>query len=354
MRRSPDCGHRIADISMTIRAFLLLSALLAILVPVSVLQADEHESIESAVDMRPGEAVRELLHRMAGAMRGLDYRGTFIYRRAEHIDTLQVFHLGSAEDERERLVTLAGTAREIVRSGEDVQCILPDRRKVLVGHQHRRKPFPTALTDNVAALYPLYRFESDGEERIAGRDTQIVAVQPRDAYRYGHRLWIDVESGLLLRSDVLNESGEAVEQVMFTNVALNTRIREQDLTPSVDISGFVTVPDPDDDRDTASNLPLPQLPPGYQLINRKQRVVGADAVSVEHLIFSDGLSTVSVFIDPAPKRDDLLQGESSHGAANAYGLYQNGTHITVVGEAPEAAIHLIATAFTQTAKVSAQ
>ncbi|MCB1734572.1 MAG: MucB/RseB C-terminal domain-containing protein [Gammaproteobacteria bacterium] len=293
--------------------------------------------------------MRTLLQRMARAMRSLDYRGTFIYRRDEHIDTLQVFHLGSQDEERERLVTLAGQAREIVRNGDDVQCILPDRGKVLVGHQHRLKPFPVALTDNIETLYSLYRFADQSDERIAGRDTRVIAVQPRDGYRYAHRLWIDADSGLLLRSDMLNEAGEPIEQVMFTNVALNAEIAEQDLAPSVDVSDFVMVPDSENLPTAEVRLPVPQLPPGYQLVSRKQRVVGADAVSVEHLIYSDGLSTISVFFDLAPERDDLLEGESSHGAANAFGLYREGAHITVVGEAPKAAIEYIATGFARVA-----
>lgn len=292
-----------------------------------------------AVDgVAPDDAVRALLARMSRAMHELDYEGTFIYRRAEHVDTLQVFHHGSGVSEQERLVTLAGKPREIVRKGDDVQCILPDQHKILVGHQRRSKPFPSALFDNVEALFPYYRFELAGHERIAGRNTEIVSVLPRDAFRFGHRLWIDTDSGLLLRSDVLNENGEVIEQILFTNVEIAAHIDSAELTPSMDLSDFTRVPDPADDIDQAPPTWAGKLPAGYHLVNHKHRVVGADAVSVEHLLFSDGLSSVSVFIDAAPQRDDLLRGATHHGAANAYGFYHAGEHITVVGEVPMAAI----------------
>lgn len=299
------------------------------------------EPVAGNSDAEPDADVRVLLARMGDAMRGRDYEGTFIYRRADHVDTLQVFHRGSGGRERERLITLAGKAREIVRDGDDVRCILPDRGKVLVGHQHSRKPFPTALFDNPEALFPLYRFERDGGERIAGRDAEVIQVSPRDAYRFGHRLWVDSEAGLLLRSDVIDEAGEIVEQIIFTNVDVNAQVDDAELAPSTDVSTFAEVPD------SAAEvmLTLPawsgDLPPGYQLIKRRQRHVGADQVAVEHLLFSDGLSSVSVFIDPAPERDDLLQGDTRHGAASAFGAYHDGRHVTVVGEVPVATVEFI-------------
>lgn len=289
----------------------------------------------------PGADVRALLARMGDAMRGLDYEGTFIYRRGEHVDTLQVFHRGSGERERERLLTLAGKAREVVRDGDDVQCILPDRSEVLVGHQHRRKPFPTTLFDNVDSLFPYYRFERAGEERIAGRDTRVIQISPRDDFRFGHRLWVDTETGLLLRSDVLDERGEIVEQIIFTNVDVDAEVDDGELAPSTDVSGFTEVPDSSGEIDQPLPAWASHLPAGYQLVKRRQRHVGANQIAVRHLLFSDGLSSVSVFIDPAPQRDDLLQGATKHGAANAFGVYHDGEHLTVVGEVPAAAVDFI-------------
>ncbi len=288
-------------------------------------------------------SVGSLLDKMSQAVHGSNYTGVFVYRHNRRIDTMRVIHRKDAEGERERLVSLTGVPREVIRVGNDVSCFLPDKRSVLVGHSHRRKPFPIALTHNPERLKPYYDFVLLGKDRTADRNARIIDVRPKDAYRYGYRLWMDEESGLLLRSDVLNEVGKVVEQVMFTSINVNPEISDKDLESKVDSKGFRTIgPDEDEsvELDTSEWAPL-ALPAGFSVISRRFRQIGPERVQVEHFVLSDGLSTVSVFIDANPKRKDMLQGLSGNGAVNAYGVYRDEGHVTVVGEVPAATVSLI-------------
>ncbi|MGH8282869.1 MAG: MucB/RseB C-terminal domain-containing protein [Gammaproteobacteria bacterium] len=288
------------------------------------------------------------LNRMNVALRTLNYEGTFIYVHGEHLETMQVTHRADAEGGIERLVSLTGPPREVVRDHKNVKCVLPASHMVLVERRYAAAHFPGALPASVhaAKLTAYYSFRDLGEDRVAGYRSRVISIEPRDQYRYGYKLWLDARTGMLLRSDLVTRDGRTVERVMFTSLLYpksipDSALRTTEIRPGYvwNIQGGSEKLEPDE---MHASWKAARLPPGFILsLSDVQRVAGAPQ-PVRHLVFSDGLASVSVFAETsAPDRETLI-GPSQMGAVNAFGRQVGTHHITVVGEVPPATVQLIA------------
>lgn len=293
------------------------------------------------------EDARDWLRQMSAASQELNYRGTFVYLHQGRLEAMRIIHRAAEGGEQERLVALTGDAREVIRDKERVTCILPKSKAVMVGRSLPRKPFPAALPRDLDDLTDNYAFLVQGEERVAGLPARIVLIRPRDAYRYGYRLWLDSGSRLLLKSELIDTEGLAVEQIMFTDLELLDTIPESELQSALRGEDY-TRKGHDRPVETAgaaaeaggmsaSDWTVTRLPPGFMLTHSNRHALpSAGSDEVEHLVFSDGLATVSVYIEPASGSDQPgLAGASRMGAVNALSLRQNGHQITVVGEVPQ-------------------
>lgn len=287
---------------------------------------------------------RDWLTRMAEALRTQNYEGTFVYFHDNKLEAMQVVHQADERGERERLFALSGAPREILRDNDVVKCILPDDRSVLVEKRAGRStPFPTNIPAESETLEAQYELLDLGSGRVAGRECKIIGIKPRDGFRYGYRLWLDEVTALPLKSELLAESGEVVEQVMFTEIRPAKVIPEAALRQQVSAEGYkwhVRDPKPE-----TLSTPLPFweariLPPGFKLANDRRRQ-GRNG-PVRHLIYSDGLASVSVFAEPWNADRESLQGLSRMGAVSAFGRQMSGYQLTVVGEVPPATVSMIA------------
>jgi sigma-E factor negative regulatory protein RseB len=290
-----------------------------------------------------GEA-RQWLERVNEAARRLNYEGTFVYRHQGHLETLRIIHRADEHGETERLYSLTGSRREILRDNDKITSIFGDSRAVLVDRRQGANPLAAIVPKDVGGLSAHYRLEMLGDGRIADRGARQIGIVPRDDLRYGYRLWIDEESGLLLRSDLLDESGEPIEQVIFTELLTPASINPDALRPGISGEGFTWYqPKPG-----TPPVALPEdrwafngLPPGFELVLREVRMLPGSNGPVEHLVFSDGLASVSVYVETADA-DELFTGTSRMGAVNAYGRVLGEHQITAVGEVPAATARRIA------------
>lgn len=270
----------------------------------------------------PAGEARKQLERMSAALQELSYQGVFVYRRDDDLAAMRVVHLAGREGERELLLTLTGEARETLRDS---------RRFGGMGQQR------------LAGVEDVYQLVLLSRDRVAGRDARLIAVTPRDQYRYGYRLWLDEKTGLLLKSDLLGEQGRVLEQVMFTSIELLPEKEKQRM-----LAETASQPAPADERGT---LPAGRLkwtvsavPPGFQLITTRS---GTPQGGVAHMIYSDGLASVSVFIEnDLTPQEKAFKGLSSMGAVNAYGSVVAGHQVTVVGEVPAATVKSIGQSIT--------
>jgi sigma-E factor negative regulatory protein RseB len=297
------------------------------------------------------ENARQWLERMLDSTQTLNYEGTFIYVQGPHVEAMRVIHGGGPEGERQRLVSLSGPPREVVVANNNVICLLPKQQATFAGGDHRRSPFPLSLPRELGRLESHYELQMLGEDRVAGLDAQVIAIKPRDAWRFGYRLWLDRRNGLALRSALLDERGQPVEQLMFTDLQLKSRIDDAAfaapaLAPESAAPGAGPNANsprmPKGEVVTQSAWRVEQLPEGFAEVSHNRFAEASGRHPTEHIVFADGLATISVFLERLEGESPLLQGSSQLGSMNAFGMVINGHQVLVVGEAPAATVQRIA------------
>lgn len=279
-----------------------------------------------------------ILDRMDDAVRQLDYEGRFVVQSGDHLEAMYIVHRVDDGVEKERVVSLTGHPREIIRSDEAVACVLPGGEgQINVGRRPTDRSFSPLHGVSAEQLAQSYRIAVVGSARVAGRDADQLLIEPLDALRYGYRVYVDRASGLPLRSMTLGEHGQALSQMMF--VELRT---DQPITPiEHDVSAMqraragqpAALPA---DRLAAPSWSFGELPPGFRLnVHRRKLVSGGVR---EHFIFSDGLASVSVYVRPADGK--ALSGVSDLGSTKAMGRVIDGHEAVAVGEVPVETLRL--------------
>lgn len=288
---------------------------------------------------------RDWLDRMNQALRTLNYEGTFIYRHGQQVETMQIVHGYDQSGTRERLVSLTGEAREIIRDRELLTCVWPASKSVLVEPRRGRSGFPSAFPEGADGSSPHYRYGVGAIHRVAGLPCRTVRIVPTDQFRYGYRLCIDEASGMLLKSEILGDGDDVIEQVMFTSIAMLDSIPESRFEPITAGEDF-TWHRSEGDGETMTLPPDPgwqirERPRGFDLSSNVKRRMAANSEPVQHMVLTDGLASVSVFIAPAQDEDSLYEGMTASGALNAYATVSGDYQITVVGEVPEVTLVMI-------------
>lgn len=294
------------------------------------------------------EGAHDWLMKIGNAAHRLDYDGTFVYLHGQQLESMRIVHKVEDGRERERLVSLNGTPREIVRNDRLVLCYLPDENSVVVEHRKADKQnFPALLPERLQDLDENYDIQLGRNDRVAGRAVQQVIVRPRDGLRYGYHLWADNETGLLLRADLIDQHSQTIEQFLFTHISVGGAIPAAALEPEstgkklkwrrevARDNGAVQAAD-------ASRWTVGQLPVGFRLTGRMVRKSLMRNVSAEHQLYSDGLATVSVFIEKSEQSSAAKKGVTNMGAVHAFGTHIADHQVTVVGEVPAATVIQIA------------
>jgi sigma-E factor negative regulatory protein RseB len=280
---------------------------------------------------------RSWLERMIQATHSLDYYGTFVYIQGHEIDVMSILHSNAEEQESQRMYSLNGPPREVVVRGDEVICLLPDQQIAFKVAKHERSPFPISFPRDLERLSESYRFEMLGTDRVAERNTRVVAVQPHDQYRYGYHLWLDEETGLVLRSTLIDAHDQVLEQLIFTRLHVVPRIEPELLLPhseGYDAFRIVSTPFGLEPEQKRPSWQVSRLPSGFSQIMYQWYPAGNPQQHVtEQMVFSDGLATVSVFVEQLDG-DPLLEGASRMDAVNAHGVVVDGHQVLVVGEVP--------------------
>lgn len=291
------------------------------------------------------DAAHDWLMKINQAARTLDYEGVFVYQHETQLEAMRIIHKVENGAARERLVSLNGAPREIIRDQREVTCYWPDKNSVMVEHRKAdSQTFPAILPERVQDLDDYYALRLGNTERITGRPAQLVIVKPVDQYRYGYHLWADRETGLLLKADLLDTQGRILEQFMFTQINIGTKIPAAALAPGVAGEGMVWHRE-DGEQKISTAKPgwtAARLPRGFRLSAHISRQALMRKRPVEHLVYTDGLAAVSVFVEKHNKDSKpFMLGPSRMGAVNVLGSRVDDYQITTVGEAPAETIALI-------------
>jgi sigma-E factor negative regulatory protein RseB len=295
-------------------------------------------AVPPAPTFAAGDDAVALLHKVASAANQLTYSGVFVYRNGGREETSRIVHTVEDGKQRERIEVLDGSPREVVRDGQEVRCFLPEQKLLVVESESRRRGFPAVFSlgsANVGDSYSVRRGESG---RVAGIDSQTLRVEPRDSYRYGHEISIDPVSGLLLKASLLGDHGEILESFAFTQVTIGKPLERDALAPKFE--GMK----PNIRRVSASEVRPEELAwvfrqaiPGFRKISAMRRPTPHGEADSVHVVFSDGLAAISVFIEPVK----VAEGDSVVSRMGAMHVYRRSVHdhqLVVMGEVPAAAV----------------
>ncbi len=287
----------------------------------------------------------QLVQKMSDAMRNLSYRGNFVYMHGNQLESMQITHYRDENGEKERLVSLNGEAREIIRDNQNLTCIWPSSQKVVVDSSRQNSYSPIFIPEDITRLQKFYQMKKVGYDRIAGMDTAVVHINPKDRYRYGMKFWINRDNHLMMKSSLLAENGSEIEQVMFTSL----EVFDGDDNP-----GFDIMPSIGDDytriqyhrgQDAApvtgtGPWQLQQIPGGFWRDSVLRRELPGSGQVVHQMVYTDGLASLSVFIERS--NSETHRGGTSMGAVNAFIRIVNEHSVTAIGEVPAVTVKEVA------------
>lgn len=294
---------------------------------------------------RSSEGALEWLKKMAEAPRRHNYSGVFIYYADNHIEASRIVHKNDQAGEHERIEVLDGSPRIVLRINDEMKCYLPESKKIYTEKRWFRKFFPDILPQPFGNLDENYYIKEVKRERIIDHESQIISLIPRDSLRHGHQFWIDTQTGLLLKSAIM-DGGQIIEQFAFAQLEIDGEIQSDLLKPN----SFMTQEDWKVTNLLTSVIgegklewKINNLPFGFRKLVEMKRNLTEKPVFVDHIALSDGLATVSVFIEsmaedtPTPASGFF----KDRGAINIYVRVLEGNKITTIGEAPMETIKLI-------------
>jgi sigma-E factor negative regulatory protein RseB len=284
---------------------------------------------------------KQILANMIQSLRTLNYEGTVVFLRNGKLETMKYFHAVEQGREQERLIALNSPLREVVRNGDLVSCRYNDTQTVVFDHRPYERSFLVNFSKSLDDLADLYDFSLSGEEDVAMLPAYVIDIQPKDEFRYARRIWVEKLKFLPLKIAVFDFSGALLEQVVFTE----QHVKAAPLPFSEVKSGAAHWSGQEGralkDGDSGALLPftVTNFPAGFKAIYFAQRTMHDSHLPVDHLLMSDGLTSISVYKESKNPEMDL--GLRSVGAINYYSLNLEDYQITAMGEAPPVTVKAI-------------
>jgi sigma-E factor negative regulatory protein RseB len=302
-------------------------------------------SLLMGVGLANGAEPKDWLEKMNRALTTRNYVGVFTHVRGTRAETLRIIHRVRGRDVSERLLSLDGSGREFIREGDELTCYFPDKRQVLVERRAPDGPLLGALPSIDDGSSLVYEIRGGEAQRLLGRKTRVVALHPRDEYRYGYRLWIDEETAMPLKTQLCDKSGTVIEQILFSSIDLPERIPDSMFKPTVDASTYDWLRA---ERQVANNSApalweAMRLPPGFRMSIRSSQAMPGSKEPVAHLVFTDGVASVSVFVEPRRPNSKPTEGPTRVGSSSAFSTVVDDHQVTAIGEVPPNTVQFIAT-----------
>src|ERR1700681_2542420 len=301
---------------------------------------------------------RDWLQKMNQALATRNYDGTFVHLSEGRVETMRIVHRVRAGRVTERLQSLDGSGREFVRNNDELTCYLPDQHTVLVEPRSDKGPFLGSLPQFGEDVNEFYRIESLPAARVLGRPAKVIAVNPKDQFRFGYRLWLDEKTAMPLKTQLCDSRGQVIEQIFFARLDMPDSIPDSELNPAVRTEGMRWVRQGPSHDSASAALPAfrpTEFPPGFHLPVAGAQTIGGATPPASHLVYSDGLATVSVFVEAPPAAvpgaadngsaapaEPPMQGLARVGSGYAFSTVVQGHQVTAVGEVPAQTVEFIA------------
>ena len=300
------------------------------------------------------------LQKTAYAARELNYQGVFIYQNGKQARSVQITHMNNNGQEMTRNLILntslqAGQSREVYSQGSDIVIVHPkdetknattNQSTMVIEKRRGQNLFPAMLPTDLQALKVSYSIRVLATEMIAGRGAQVFELTSNDAYRYNYKIWADAEFGLLLKMTLLDSKKQTLEQIEFTELSMLNSRDVNWFQPKIDVKKQYVTEDSTTINHVDTNWIVAELPTGYVKVDHVILNLPGKNAPVDQMIFSDGIASVSLFIEPIVKGTRPKMGHMLIGSTNICANVIDGYQITVVGEVPEATVRQIAKAVT--------
>ncbi len=302
------------------------------------------------------EDALDWLNKIQYAGKKINYSGIYSYQQAHLMRASRVTHVSDGTNDIEKIETLDGRAMEYIRKNEEITCYLPDAKILLLENITKQEWFPAKFSVDSASLKKYYNIKKGEVGRVAGFDCQVIVLSPKDNLRYGYKLWAEKSSGLLLRAQTINEKKEIVDQISFNAIRIGD-IDKNQVKPSYENTKGWHLESAALQKADTTGWTVTSVPPGFKKTHEIKRLISHSSTKNNHagrnsggnignpqlysrevsqIVYSDGLSAISVFIEPhTPNRtDSTLQ----QGAINITSKRHGNFWLTVVGAVPPLAI----------------
>ncbi len=295
----------------------------------------------SIVDGKAAErSVNDWLMRMHEASRRRAYVGTFVVSAGSHMSSARIWHVCDGEQQMERVESLTGAPRSTFRRNDQVLTFLPESRVVVAEKRESLGLFPNLLKSNDSAIAQFYSVRAGGSERVAGFDADVLQLRPADGLRFGYRIWAEKKTGLVVKLQTLDGNGRVLEQAAFSELKLDVPVSMGKLTQMMGNTEGYQIEKPDMVKTTAAaeGWRLKSDVPGFKSMNCLKRSMGT-AAEARHentmqWIFSDGLASVSLFVEAFDPRRHGQPGSVAMGATHTLTRHIGDWWLTAVGEVP--------------------
>jgi sigma-E factor negative regulatory protein RseB len=301
-----------------------------------------------------------LLEKTAYAARELNYQGVFEYQNGKQSRSVQITHMNNNGQEMTRNVVLDNSAasgqagqtdqsREVYSQGNNIVIVHPQNQKMVIEKRRGQNLFPAMLPTDLQTVKASYTAHLGAMEIVAGREAQVIDLIPNDAFRYSYKIWADTEYGLLLKMALLDSKKQTLEQIAFSQLSTLDSQDTNWFQPKIDVNKNYVMEDTTtanhvNDSHVNSDWIVAELPVGYVKVDHRALVVPGKVAPVDQMIFSDGIASVSLFIEPLSKGMRPRMGHMLIGSTNICARVLDGYQVTVVGEVPEATVMQIAKA----------
>jgi sigma-E factor negative regulatory protein RseB len=306
-------------------------------------------------DAKSGDAV-EWLERICRAGRENPYTGVYVHSTADNSASTRVTHLVDKQGvEHEKIESLDGPMMEIIRRNDEMYSYQPQEKVVLIDRRASGRFFPSLVTGDPKKIAENYRVKMGPKDRIAGHDCQWIILEPKDSMRYMQKLCAELGTGLLLRAKTFNDRNQLLEQFVFTQLDLSRSVTKQSLKSKFEQSiGWrrdYSVPPSAPQKDVETGWLVSNLPAGFKKVMEMMRSQPGRPQPLAHLVVSDGLSHVSVFVEPAQSSGRVNGGGASDDSPTTFAVRSVADHqVTVMGDVPFAAVQAIADGVTRRAR----
>jgi sigma-E factor negative regulatory protein RseB len=292
----------------------------------------------------PGDAM-DWLSKATAAAREATYEGVYVHVNGERISTVRVAHVNQGHEEHERIEPLDGGGFEILRRNEERFCRFPDAKTVRLDPRVTNRFFPAILVAGAETIGTSYDVSLGKTERVLGYECQWLRLDPRDGMRFAQRLCSEVNSGLILRAKVLNDQRQVIEQYTFTDLKIGAQVARSEVKSIFRARSRQWVSDgsPRDEAVNAdSGWAVTKAPAGFHKVTELKRTLPGRPQPVSQLVLTDGLASMSVFVEANPAPARTAEASSEDGTTTFFVRPMGDLLVTVLGEVPLATAQQVA------------